>query len=238
MKTQTIFFNILSSFFLLWLCFATMWLCLSSQNFHYSFWYKKLSIEENIQRFAPLNEKGKQSFALTVPAQHAGIFSDVVHSINNAGKGLSDITYRPANAANSYIMFTPAEVTHLQDVADLLTLMKWVSLCVLVGFFVVMILMVSKKIALAKIKYHVTYGAGFIVVLTLLTLLLGPKNVFYWLHIHIFPEDHQWFFLYKESLMSTFMKAPDLFAPIAVSWLLSSVGLWLLILWVKSFKMV
>tara|TARA_Y100000588_G_scaffold356149_1_gene412087 strand:- start:498 stop:764 length:267 start_codon:yes stop_codon:yes gene_type:complete len=45
---------------------------------------------------------------------------------------------------------------------------------------------------------------------------LGPKQVFYWFHIKVFPEGHQWFFYYQESLMSTLMKAPDLFGFIAV----------------------
>jgi len=46
-------------------------------------------------------------------------------------------------------------------------------------------------------------------------LLIGPEAIFNQLHIWIFPENHQWFFYYEESLMSTMMKAPDLFAYIA-----------------------
>jgi hypothetical protein len=36
------------------------------------------------------------------------------------------------------------------------------------------------------------------------------------MHILVFPDDHQWFFYYQDSLMSTLMKAPDLFAGIAI----------------------
>jgi hypothetical protein len=36
------------------------------------------------------------------------------------------------------------------------------------------------------------------------------------MHIFVFPDNHQWFFYYQDSLMSTLMKAPDLFAGIAI----------------------
>jgi hypothetical protein len=35
------------------------------------------------------------------------------------------------------------------------------------------------------------------------------------LHTVVFPADHQWFFYYKDSLMASLMKAPDIFAAIA-----------------------
>lgn len=46
---------------------------------------------------------------------------------------------------------------------------------------------------------------------------IGPTRVFYTLHEWVFPSDHQWMFSYQESLMTTLMKAPDLFAAIAVA---------------------
>jgi len=45
----------------------------------------------------------------------------------------------------------------------------------------------------------------------------GFTDVFYYLHTLVFPDNHQWFFYYQESLMSSLMKAPDLFAGIAIS---------------------
>jgi uncharacterized membrane protein len=43
----------------------------------------------------------------------------------------------------------------------------------------------------------------------------GFTSLFYYLHTVIFPADHQWFFYYKDSLMATIMKAPDIFSVIA-----------------------
>jgi hypothetical protein len=39
--------------------------------------------------------------------------------------------------------------------------------------------------------------------------------VFYALHDWIFPPDRPWFFYYQDSLLTTMMKAPDLFGAIA-----------------------
>ncbi len=49
----------------------------------------------------------------------------------------------------------------------------------------------------------------------LLVLVIGRARCFYQFHVWIFPDDHQWFFYYQESLMSTLMKAPVLFGYIA-----------------------
>jgi hypothetical protein len=46
---------------------------------------------------------------------------------------------------------------------------------------------------------------------------VGWVEVFYAAHRWIFPDDHQWFFFYQESLMSTMMQAPDLFLYIGIS---------------------
>jgi hypothetical protein len=59
------------------------------------------------------------------------------------------------------------------------------------------------------------------------TLLIGPVKAFYWLHTLVFPPGHEWFFYYEDSLMSTMMKAPDLFGYIALLW--ASLSLLLLI---------
>ena len=40
--------------------------------------------------------------------------------------------------------------------------------------------------------------------------------MFYQFHIWLFPADHEWFFYWQDSLMSTLMKAPVLFGGIAV----------------------
>jgi hypothetical protein len=41
--------------------------------------------------------------------------------------------------------------------------------------------------------------------------IIGPRKSFHWIHTQIFPAGDQWFFYYQDSLMTTLMKAPDLF---------------------------
>ncbi|MFB0999964.1 MAG: hypothetical protein QMC13_06995, partial [Colwellia sp.] len=55
------------------------------------------------------------------------------------------------------------------------------------------------------------------IVLLLMFSIFGFTEIFYYLHTVVFPDDHQWFFYYQESLMSSLMKAPDLFAGIGFS---------------------
>jgi uncharacterized membrane protein len=50
--------------------------------------------------------------------------------------------------------------------------------------------------------------------------LWGFTSLFYYLHTIVFPADHQWFFYYRDSLMATIMKAPDIFSAIAAQLLI------------------
>ena len=70
------------------------------------------------------------------------------------------------------------------------------------------------------LKMILAYFSAVIVLIGLIITAIGPKDVFYKMHTLIFPSGHQWFFYYQDSLMTTLMKAPDLFAAIAVEWLL------------------
>ena len=61
--------------------------------------------------------------------------------------------------------------------------------------------------------------------LSALLVIVGPKKLFYAFHIWVFPVEHQWFFYWEQSLMSTLMKAPDLFGGIAVALVMFGVPL-------------
>src|SRR5690606_5060552 len=67
--------------------------------------------------------------------------------------------------------------------------------------------------------------------ITLVIFITGPTKVFYWLHEQIFPDEHEWFFYYQDSLMTTLMKAPDLFGFIAVILVILMMVLWSLTIW-------
>lgn len=59
---------------------------------------------------------------------------------------------------------------------------------------------------------------GLVAAIGAVLLIVGPEKVFNQLHIWVFPDDHQWFFYYQDSLMSTMMFAPHLFGWIGLAW--------------------
>jgi len=167
---------------------------------------------------------GKGNFVLTGSKQHSELFASVVSSINKQGDGLAKIQYQAAT--KNHALFTQAEVIHLQDVANLITLGKKVSVFVLILALVLLVYIGFKAVPLYSFKKQALSIIGLVAGLALLVLIIGAEKVFYWLHVKIFPHEHQWFFLYQESLMATFMKAPDLFAPIALEWLVLALAIW------------
>lgn len=209
---------------LLWLIFSISTLIFSlgiswqinkTFNFTYSLWYQALNIEQHIATYAPQNKYGKTDFIRTNKQQRVTLFQSVVTAINNNGVGLENITYQAGNKVNS--LFTQAEVLHLQDVSTLVSNLVMVWLLNLIPLTILTLLYLTKKLTLPSLKLKLATLCMFVASILLGFLLLGFKKIFYYFHTLVFPDNHQWFFYYQESLMSTFMKAPDLFAAIAIN---------------------
>ena len=58
---------------------------------------------------------------------------------------------------------------------------------------------------------------------------VGAHDVFKAMHEMVFPDDHQWFFYYQDSLMTTLMKAPDIFFAIGAVWAILASVIYLLL---------
>jgi len=211
-------FILAGSVMVLWLS----WQMLSVLNFTYPLWYRVLGIDAHIQTYAPQN-KTKHQFEQTTMQERYRVFFATVTAINSGGEGLAEIRYR--SPAGEYIdtMYTEAEVTHLQDVSNLITKFNYLSY---VCIFIV-VLYGTRFIGLwggrpVKPNWHMLHlwVLVMLVVLTVIVMIIGPQKVFYLMHEMIFPPDHPWFFYYQDSLMSTSMKAPDLFGALAIEWLL------------------
>ena len=194
--------------------FMLSWQFHHYMDYAYAFWYHSLNIEQHIDKYAPQNRFIK-GFQETSTQQHIDLFGEIVDAVHSHGQGLANIAFTDQQGGRHILLREP-EVIHLQDVANLidtLTLAGWVCATFsLVGIF----LLVRQKVAI-----HLLSQLGFVLSLILILMILmfaiGPKDVFYQMHIWVFPEEHQWFFYYQESLMSTLMKAPDLFGGIAAS---------------------
>lgn len=227
--------------FLLWPLFLTghllamsllAWHLLAHINFAYPLGYQLLSIDEHIQEYGPLN-RYKSDFAQTTPAEHKQLFSEITRAVQNHGEGLAQISYRLPSGEYAPLMREP-EVIHLQDVANLIDVFY---LAGLVGTGVWLLLLAYAYTARRTFpdvkKILLGFVAG-LATLSVVTLLIGAETVFYWLHEQIFPDEHEWFFFYQDSLMTTLMHAPQLFGLISVLLVALLALLWGISVWIMA----
>lgn len=202
------------------------WWLLSKVDFTYAYLHDHAGIAENIERYAPKNIY-KDDFVETTKEKRLELFSGIVESIQNKGSGLESLSY-PDRNHKSISLLTKAEVIHLQDVAVLLKKASLVAGFATLLWLIIVFWMRKRRQQFPPAKQVV--ATSLIVLLIIASILsLGPEKVFNQLHIWAFPDNHQWFFYYEESLMSTMMKAPYLFAYIAALWFLVSAMLTVLL---------
>lgn len=196
------------------LAFTLSWILLANMNFLYPIWHDIGGIGQGIDKFGPQNQF-KAGFGDTSPSQRAELFAHINQAIHQHGQGLSEISYETPTSNGPQLMLREPEITHLQDVANLIDVLR---------VFVVIngIIWCVLGYAIVKMPRRVVFWpsqiggvVGSIALVSILVLLIGPVKVFNQLHIWIFPKDNQWFFYYQESLMSTLMLAPTVFAWIA-----------------------
>lgn len=192
------------------------WMANAQLGYGYAWLYEVYDTEQHIARFAPQN-RYRKDFEFTQVSEHKAIFQHIVDSVHDDGRGLDLISY--SAKGKTYPVLHDAEIIHLQDVAILinkihvLAVLCLLILVVLVGWHT----FARKRGGVQASKKGLILTLIALVLITVcLFLAIGAKAIFYKLHVWIFPQDHQWFFYYQESLMSTLMKAPDLFAGIAI----------------------
>ena len=209
------------------LCIWLAWHLSAKVNFLYPLWYSLLSIDATVSTTAP-NNLYKPSFSVTDKQEHHRIFAEIVQSIQARGQGLSEIQFFDPQGNNLGQLLTEAEIIHLQDVANFVSQLNWISLIIVVACLLLLALFAIFRIALPRIRRLVLLLASMLSIAIVWILIVGPTKVFYWFHPIVFPKEHQWFFYYEESIMSMIMKAPALFAPIAVQLVLIGLVLWVL----------
>lgn len=211
-------------------CLWLSWHLLSKIDFGYTVGYSLIDSEQHIQEYAPLNFY-KSGFAETTPQDHFDLFGEINKAIHHQGAGLKEIMYTRSSGEKIPLLHE-AEIIHLQDVANLVDKIYGLGAIALIIFLLLSGYAYWKKRSLPSPR-HIVQGGSAGLILALITLLaIGAKNVFYWAHTVVFPDDHQWFFYYQESLMTTLMKAPDIFAFIAVLLILLAIFLWASSFWI------
>jgi hypothetical protein len=202
------------------------WHALAQIDFAYPTAYQLLRLDETIATYAPQNLY-KRDFETTSAPQHWQLFAQIVDAVQSGGRGLAEIHY-PDRRGQPTALLTEKEIVHLQDVAHLIDRFYAVAASALLLWLGLVLLACRQRWPLPPLPKVL---AGFACGLTLVGLIvlgIGPQKIFYWLHTVVFPAEHQWFFYYYESLMTTLMKAPDLFAFIAALLLGLLVACWCL----------
>ncbi len=214
-------------------CFAAAlliaWKLLHLANYNYPFWYSQLSIEQHITKFAPQNRQGKAGFEKTTYEERIELFRSIGHAVNNSGEGLRTLEYQAHPQAAPILLLTDPEATHLEDVANLIDLLEPIGLAATALLIVLVLVAFITRMPLPGLKVSLLTLFVLALLLTLTIVAVGPHNVFKALHEFVFPADHAWFFYYQDSLMTTLMKAPDIFFAIGAVWALLAVIVYLLI---------
>ncbi len=203
------------------------WLVTAQVNFFYPIWYSALKIDQTIAETMP-RHLYKKDFIVTDRDEHVRLFAEIVRSVQANGKGLENISYYSPDGKELGQLLTDSEIIHLQDVATLVSLLGWYCIALILFCLLMMSTIIFFRIhmpALNKLCYSM---ATVVVVSTLFVFAVGVKKFFYWLHTVIFPDNHQWFFYYEESLMSTLMKAPALFAPVSIQLIALGIIIWVI----------
>lgn len=191
----------------------TSWFVISGWDYGFSFWYDFYDIGPHIDHFGPQN-RYVSGLELLPASEHIRLFSDIVYSVHHQGAGLKEISFMYQGQVQA--MLREAEVIHLQDVANLIDNLRnllYISTTILVAGMPVLVWRRSNP----DVKIQGLLLTFLIGAISTWVMMVGAKEAFYQIHVWIFPPDHDWFFYYQDSLMSTLMKAPYLFGGIAIA---------------------
>ncbi len=191
------------------------WHTLSWVNFLYPLLYDTLDFASVIEQYAPLNIH-KTGFEQTERAQHIALFGEIVAAINHGGQGLANMVYYDLQGKVVDTFLHQAEVIHLQDVANLLDALTRAAYWAMGLLVLLVVFFKALKHSFNRLAHTLGWTLASLIGLSAMVMAWDAQAIFYALHTLVFPAEHQWFFYYQESLMTTLMKAPDIFAAIAV----------------------
>ena len=195
------------------------WHALAKLDFLYPAWYSALAIEDHVAHYGARNRTGRHDFVLTGPEEHRRLFGAVVQGIHGRGTPLDQLAYRDRNGHVLGGFLRAEEVGHLRDVAALVEKLLIAGWSITVLTVALVLLQGRRGVCLPSLSQALLGYGLFLGVAGAIVGVIGPQKVFDGLHEWIFASGHPWFFYYEDSLMTTVMKAPDIFAAILVTWL-------------------
>ncbi|MEJ2740955.1 MAG: DUF1461 domain-containing protein [Gammaproteobacteria bacterium] len=209
------------------------WLTLKVVDFGFPLWYKMLKIETAIKTYAPRNQYRKR-FEITSPHEHKRLFHEIVIAIHSDTSRLHQIQYHDQTGKPIDTLLREPEIRHLEDVAMLLRSFFLLCGILTAGAILLTLWLRQQALPFPGMKKILIFQTLFLLFSAAAVLLIGPTAVFYQLHVWVFPPEHQWFFYYYESLMTTLMLAPDVFGPIAITLVTLAIPYTLLGFWLMK----
>ncbi len=195
--------------------FFISWLLLTKVNFGYAWLHDTMGIQQHSRQYGPQN-RHRHSFQYTSKSEHIRLFAAINTAIHHQGEGLAEIQYYHPSGKVIDSLLHRAEVIHLQDVANLLDFLKYLGGAACLLWLLLAAIYRLNLLPEPSLKQQTKSIISLVGLTTIGVLIIGPVKVFYSFHEWIFPQNHQWFFYYQESLMTILMKAPDLFGAIAI----------------------
>lgn len=196
---------------------ASLWLAwrgLAAVDFLYPAWYRVLDVHGHIQHYAPQN-RYRDGFAETTPAERLRLFAAIVDAIHADGRGLAALEYHDASGRARDRFLREPEVQHLEDVSHLVGALAPAGWLAAAWTALHLGLLRARRWRVPTVGRLLAASLAFVAAGVAAVLVIGPVPVFYALHEWIFPPDRPWFFYYQDSLLTTMLKAPDLFGAIA-----------------------
>ena len=193
------------------------WQILAHLNFLYPLWYEIIDIDHHIALYGPQN-RYKHDFETTAREERLRLFAAIATAIHQQGKGLEALLYHRPDGQVIAPLLRPPEIQHLRDVARLIDVIKPAGWGAMIGWLALAGFSLWRRLPMPSAARLLgatllALGGGAVIV-----VLAGPVPVFYALHEWVFPPGHPWFFYYEDSLMTTLLKAPDIFGCIAAAW--------------------
>jgi hypothetical protein len=191
------------------------WRLLAAADFLYPLWYDVAEIGAHIDRYGPEN-RYRDGFEDTSRAERLAAFAAIGRAVRDDARGLESLTYEDGGG-RSRTLLRPPEIVHLQDVSRLIGVLERAGVAAWIIVVFAVLWLRRRGRGLPGLGKLLAWTGGGVAAAVLIVLALGPRDVFYHFHEWVFPDDHQWFFYYQDSLMSTLMKAPYLFGYIAAA---------------------
>ncbi len=214
MKYTDYFCNFILTIAIFICAFYISWTLSSMNNFYYNQLYDRIEIGKHIKKYSIRNTNtDRRKFFFTDKNIHKQIFGEIVTAVNNNGKNLENINFKIKKQQIKFL--TKSEISHLKDVAKLVNSMKYFVFIILILTILIIVLMKNRKVKyLGMLKNYIIF-ISFFSLIGILYYFSGFKKIFNLFHEICF-KNGQWFFYYEDSLMTTLMKAPDIFFYISV----------------------